>query len=44
VRATVAARVALRPDEVDARAVAVVVDGLLRTVAVGVELRADVRE
>ena len=35
---------ALRSDEVDAGAVAVVVDGLLDAVAVGVELGTDVRE
>ena len=40
----VAARVGARPDEVDAGAVAVVVDGLGDAVAVGVELRAHVRE
>ena len=42
--AAVARGVGLRSDEVDAGAVAVVVDGLLDAVAVGVELGADVRE
>ena len=40
----VAAGVVARPDEVDAGAVAVVVDGLGHAVAVGVELGAHVRE
>ena len=40
----VACGIFLRPDEVVAGAVAVVVDGFLDTVAVGVELRARVRE
>ena len=44
VPAAVAARVGLRSDEIDAGAVAVVVDGLVHAVAVGVELGADVRE
>ena len=44
VLAAVARGVGLRSDEVDAGAVAVVVDGLLDPVAVGVELGTDVRE
>ena len=44
VPAAVARGVGLRSDEVDAGAVAVVVDGLLDAVAVGVELGTDVRE
>ena len=44
VPAAVARGVVGRPDEVDAGAVAVVVDGLLDAVAVGVELGADVGE
>ena len=42
VLAAVARGVGLRSDQVDAGAVAVVVDGLLDPVAVGVELGADV--
>ena len=42
--AAVARGVGLRSDEVHAGAVAVVIDGLLDAVAVGVELGADVRE
>ena len=44
VAAAVAGRVVLRADEVDPGAVAVVEDGFLDAVAVGVELRARVRE
>ena len=44
VAATVACRVFLRADEVDARAVSVVVNGLFDAVAVGVELGARVGE
>ena len=44
VAAAVARGVVARADEVDAGAVAVVVDGLLDAVAVGVELGADVGE
>src|SRR5204862_7484535 len=41
---TVAARVRTRTHEVDARAIAVVVDGLFHTITVSVELRTHVRE
>ena len=44
VAAAVARGIGLRPDEVDAGPVAVVVDRLLDAVAVGVELGPDVRQ